>query len=113
MLGVTKAALVTDSWLSAASFQETTQVLTDASLEGKVDNLIGLKENVIVGRLIPVREHLMDNYIEPESVEMVPMIATDVEEVEGAEVSETPAIEEPAVETETTPEAGKEAEETV
>lgn len=55
----------------------------------------------------------MDNYIEPESVEMVPMIATDVEEVEGAEVSETPAIEEPAVETETTPEAGKEAEETV
>jgi len=65
MLGVTKAALVTDSWLSAASFQETTQVLTDASLEGKVDNLIGLKENVIVGRLIPVREHLMDNYIEP------------------------------------------------
>lgn len=60
MLGVTKAALVTDSWLSAASFQETTQVLTDASLQGRVDDLIGLKENVIVGRLIPVRTELMD-----------------------------------------------------
>ncbi|KKQ95104.1 MAG: DNA-directed RNA polymerase subunit beta' [Candidatus Levybacteria bacterium RIFCSPHIGHO2_02_FULL_39_36] len=60
ILGVTKASLVTDSWLSAASFQETTQVLTDASLEGRVDNLIGLKENVIVGRLIPVREEFIE-----------------------------------------------------
>ena len=59
ILGVTKAALVTDSWLSAASFQETTQVLTEAALEGKVDDLIGLKENVIVGRLIPVREEFI------------------------------------------------------
>ncbi len=59
ILGITKAALVTDSWLSAASFQETTQVLTDASLEGREDNLIGLKENVIVGRLIPVRSDFM------------------------------------------------------
>ena len=71
ILGVTKAALVTDSWLSAASFQETTQVLTDASLEGKVDDLIGLKENVIVGRLIPVREHFMDD--EVQAIEDVPM----------------------------------------
>ena len=60
ILGVTKAALVTDSWLSSASFQETTQVLTDASLEGREDNLIGLKENVIVGRLIPVRQEFID-----------------------------------------------------
>ncbi len=60
ILGITKAALVTDSWLSASSFQETTQVLTDAALEGKEDNLIGLKENVIVGRLIPVREDFME-----------------------------------------------------
>lgn len=60
ILGVTKAALVTDSWLSSASFQETTQVLTDASLEGREDNLIGLKENVIVGRLIPVRQDFID-----------------------------------------------------
>jgi len=63
LLGVTKAALVTDSWLSAASFQETTQVLTDAALQGKVDHLIGLKENVIVGRLIPVRESFMDDEV--------------------------------------------------
>ncbi len=63
ILGVTKAALVTDSWLSAASFQETTQVLTDAALEGREDNLIGLKENVIVGRLIPVREDFMEGNV--------------------------------------------------
>ena len=53
MLGITKASLATDSFLSAASFQETTKVLTEAALKGKVDNLIGLKENVIIGKLIP------------------------------------------------------------
>lgn len=54
ILGITKSALFSDSWLSAASFQETTKVLTEAALEGRVDKLIGLKENVIIGRLIPV-----------------------------------------------------------
>lgn len=54
ILGLTRVSLYTDSWLSAASFQETTNVLTDASLEGKEDRLLGLKENVIIGRLIPV-----------------------------------------------------------
>ncbi len=53
MLGITKAALATDSFLSAASFQETTKVLTEAAIKGKVDTLIGLKENVIIGKLIP------------------------------------------------------------
>ncbi len=53
MLGITKASLATDSFLSAASFQETTKVLTEAAINGKVDNLIGLKENVIIGKLIP------------------------------------------------------------
>ena len=53
MLGITKASLQTKSFISAASFQETTRVLTDASLKGKADDLMGLKENVIVGRLIP------------------------------------------------------------
>ncbi|MBR1848407.1 MAG: DNA-directed RNA polymerase subunit beta' [Lachnospiraceae bacterium] len=53
ILGITKAALATDSFLSAASFQETTKVLTDAAIKGKKDNLIGLKENVILGKLIP------------------------------------------------------------
>ena len=53
MLGITKASLATDSFLSAASFQETTKVLTEAAINGKVDPLIGLKENVIIGKLIP------------------------------------------------------------
>ena len=53
LLGITKASLSTDSFISAASFQETTRVLTEASMQGKVDYLRGLKENVIVGRLIP------------------------------------------------------------
>jgi DNA-directed RNA polymerase subunit beta' len=52
-MGITKASLATDSFLAAASFQETTKVLTDASLENKVDGLIGLKENVIIGKSIP------------------------------------------------------------
>ena len=53
MLGITKASLATDSFLSAASFQETTKVLTEAAINGKVDHLIGLKENVLIGKLIP------------------------------------------------------------
>ncbi|KQR53782.1 hypothetical protein ASF88_02715 [Leifsonia sp. Leaf336] len=52
-MGITKASLATESWLSAASFQETTRVLTQAAMEGKSDPLIGLKENVIIGKLIP------------------------------------------------------------
>ena len=54
LLGITKASLATDSFLSAASFQETTRVLTDAAIRGKIDPLLGLKENVIIGKLIPV-----------------------------------------------------------
>jgi DNA-directed RNA polymerase subunit beta' len=53
MLGITKASLATDSFLSAASFQETTKVLTEAAINGKVDHLVGLKENVLIGKLIP------------------------------------------------------------
>ena len=53
MLGITKASLATDSFLSAASFQETTKVLTEAAINGKVDHLVGLKENVIIGKHIP------------------------------------------------------------
>ena len=53
LLGITKAALMTESFLSAASFQETTKVLTEAAIRGKVDHLQGLKENVIIGKLIP------------------------------------------------------------
>ena len=53
LLGITKASLASDSWMSAASFQETTKVLTEAAIKGKVDHLVGLKENVIIGKLIP------------------------------------------------------------
>ena len=58
LLGITKASLATESFISAASFQETTRVLTEASVNGKRDELRGLKENVIVGRLIPGRHRL-------------------------------------------------------
>ena len=53
LLGISKAALATESFLSAASFQETARILTDAAIKSKVDNLVGLKENVIIGKLIP------------------------------------------------------------
>jgi DNA-directed RNA polymerase subunit beta' len=53
LLGITKASLATDSFLSAASFQETTRVLTEAAIKGKIDPLVGLKENVIIGKLVP------------------------------------------------------------
>ena len=73
MLGITKASLATDSFLSAASFQETTKVLTEAAINGKVDHLIGLKENVIIGKLIPAgtgmkryRNVTLDTDINPE-----------------------------------------------
>ena len=59
LMGITKASLATDSFLSAASFQETTKVLTDAAIHGKVDHLIGLKENVLIGKLIPAGSGLM------------------------------------------------------
>jgi len=53
LMGITRASLSTDSWLAAASFQETTRVLTEAAVSGKIDKLVGLKENVIIGKLIP------------------------------------------------------------
>ena len=80
ILGITKAALESDSWLSAASFQETTRILTDAAIKGKVDPLHGLKENVITGRLIPAgrgllneeqEDSLMENFDVEDSLESV------------------------------------------
>ncbi len=62
ILGITRAAIYTESWLSAASFEQTTSVLTNASIKGQVDYLLGLKENVIIGRLIPVTKELIDKY---------------------------------------------------
>ena len=63
LMGITKASLQTESFISAASFQETTRVLTDAAIKGKVDPLNGLKENVIVGRLVPAGTgHIKNNW---------------------------------------------------
>ena len=72
LLGITKASLATDSFLSAASFQETTRVLTDAAIKGKVDPLIGLKENVIIGNLIPAGTG-MDCYEKTSSKSVIPV----------------------------------------
>ncbi len=62
ILGITRAAIHTDSWLSAASFEQTTSVLSSAAIKGQTDYLLGLKENVIIGRLIPVTEELINKY---------------------------------------------------
>jgi DNA-directed RNA polymerase subunit beta' len=62
ILGITRAAIYTESWLSSASFEQTTNVLTNAAIKGQVDYLLGLKENVIIGRLIPVNEELIKKY---------------------------------------------------
>jgi DNA-directed RNA polymerase subunit beta' len=65
LLGITRASLSTESWLAAASFQETTRVLTDAAIYGKIDRLVGLKENVIIGKIIPAQHITPDDFDEP------------------------------------------------
>jgi len=83
LMGITKASLATDSFLSAASFQETTKVLTEAAIKGKVDHLVGLKENVIIGKLIPAGTGL--SAYRHFAEELVP--AAEEEQEEPAEVS--------------------------
>ena len=88
ILGITKASLATDSFLSAASFQETTKVLTDAALEGKIDRLAGLKENVIIGKLIPAATGLKRyRSIEIEPAEPLPRGIDDVGLLEGDDLA--------------------------
>ena len=88
VLGITKASLNTDSFLSAASFQETTKVLTDAALEGKIDRLNGLKENVIIGKLIPAATGLKRyRRIEIEPSEPLPRAIDDVGLLEADELA--------------------------
>ena len=87
MLGITKASLETESFLSAASFQETTRVLTDAAIKGKIDKLQGLKENVIIGKLIPagtgIKYHSNVGYdLESQFVDDEPMEALEEEFME-------------------------------
>ncbi len=85
LLGITKASLATDSFLSAASFQETTRVLTDAAIKGKVDTLLGLKENVIIGKLIPAGTGLSryhDIWVKTEEEIEAEKLAVDAEDEE-------------------------------
>ena len=88
IMGITKASLATDSWLSAASFQETTRVLTEAAIEGKSDSMIGLKENIIIGKLIPAGTGLMRHReLETSAPDYEPMefFSSEGEEVETAQ----------------------------
>ncbi len=74
IMGITKASLATDSWLSAASFQETTRVLTEAAIDGRADSLIGLKENIIIGKLIPAGTGMEKyRYFDVDAPDYVPM----------------------------------------
>jgi DNA-directed RNA polymerase subunit beta' len=104
LLGITKASLSTESFISAASFQETTRVLTEAAVQGKEDELRGLKENVIVGRLIPAgtgfthhQKRTARKLAEHQEREEPSVSASEAElalsEALNAEVSETPADE--------------------
>jgi DNA-directed RNA polymerase subunit beta' len=82
LLGITKASLETDSWLSAASFQETTKILTDAAIKGKVDDLVGLKENVIIGKLLPAGTGLRGPLKSPERLAQEAAEALEKEELD-------------------------------
>ena len=95
LLGITKASLSTDSFISAASFQETTRVLTEASINGSIDTLRGLKENVIVGRLIPAgtgMEYYRNVQLSPELEEAAAQVQAEVQEAHDAEERELEAM---------------------
>jgi DNA-directed RNA polymerase subunit beta' len=82
LMGITKASLATESWLSAASFQETTRVLTEAAIEGKCDQLMGLKENIIIGKLIPAGSGMAryrDIEIDAPEYEQLPFYSSDTD----------------------------------
>ncbi len=121
LLGITKASLMTQSFMSAASFQETTRVLTEAAISGKTDHLLGLKENVIIGKLIPAgtglgnyhQIEIEDNAIEEEvlETEFEPTDYTEAENEEGFDaVEDVEATEEAAEEAATEEVASEEAE---
>ncbi len=98
LLGITKASLLTDSFISAASFQETTRVLTEASINGKVDHLRGLKENVIVGRLIPAGTGLAYHQERARAkAERLASAEMDLDQLIAQELANTAESAEPAV----------------
>jgi DNA-directed RNA polymerase subunit beta' len=91
LMGITRASLSSDSWLAAASFQETTRVLTEAAISGKVDKLVGLKENVIIGKLIPIPAHYQAQEEElelPSGEEVEEVLGFEDETEEGEEGEE-------------------------
>jgi len=104
LLGITKAALSTDSFIAAASFQETTRVLTEAAITGRLDTLSGLKENVIVGRLIPAGSGLTDyreTFVVPPATTALdeePALAMDGAGTDGAAVEAVPSVIDESVE---------------
>ena len=89
LMGITKASLQTESFISAASFQETTRVLTDAAIKGKVDPLNGLKENVIVGRLVPAGTGNIKNRWNNKALEDDNNFLAEQDKIEAAEAEET------------------------
>ncbi len=100
LMGITKASLATESFLSAASFQETTKVLTEAAIKGKVDHLVGLKENVIIGKLIPAGSGIdayrtMAETVVPEPEPQQPLYPEASYEEVNPEAEEAPVEEEP------------------
>ena len=90
LMGITKASLQTESFISAASFQETTRVLTDAAIRGKVDPLKGLKENVIVGRLVPAGTGNIKNEWNKKALDDDNKYIAEQDKIETSEPSETP-----------------------
>ena len=95
MLGITKASLATESFLSAASFQETTKVLTEAAIKGKVDHLIGLKENVLIGKLIPAgtgMKKYRDVRLNTELAMEDEIVLDDFDDAEEGEMVEAPEL---------------------
>ena len=112
MLGITKASLATDSFMSAASFQETTKVLTDAAIKSKVDPLNGLKENVIIGKLIPAGTGMKRYRSVKLDTEMEEInFFDDEDEINFGDESETPETVEAEGETEETAEDASVSEE--
>ena len=91
LLGITKASLSTESFISAASFQETTRVLTDAAIKGKVDPLNGLKENVIVGRLVPAGTGNIKNRWNNKALDDDNNFLAEQDKIEASEPEETQA----------------------
>ena len=90
LMGITKASLQTESFISAASFLETTRVLTDAAIKGKVDPLNGLKENVIVGRLVPAGTGHIKNRWNKNALDADNKFLADQDKIEPSEATETP-----------------------